>query len=134
MGNWKVVSGSGGGDAYEKIVFGLNNNLVVGDDLNPHYISLFEQDLETCLFKVKVAPTGQDVHCQVRVNSTSDLFSSSIVVPAGDNTVQLKNDFNIPSLHFMDVLTFNISQIGSTVVGATLTVFIRAKITGAPTS
>jgi hypothetical protein len=133
VGNWKVISG-GGGNAYEKIVFGVNYNLAVGDDVNPHYISLFEQDLEVCLFKVKQAPTGQDVLCQVVVNGTDNLFSSSIMVPAGDSTVQLKNDFNIPSLHFKDVLTFNITQIGSVIVGATLTVFIRGKIMGAPTS
>lgn len=129
-----TTSNLSGGLGYRDIVFGVNGDLVVGDDINPHYISLYEGTFEICGFKVKTAPVGAAILCQAVVNGTDNLFSTSITVPDGITAAQTKVDFNVTLIHFLDVVTFNVTQIGSTTPGATLTVFIRYKITEAPLS
>lgn len=80
---------------------------------------------------VKTAPTGTggDIIVDINKNGTSIWAStqSNRLKILADNLTGSQTSFDTPNLAEEDLMTLDIDQVGSTIVGADLSVFIRCK-------
>jgi len=92
------------------------------------YIMPFNATLLGVRGAVGTAPTGADILVDVIQNGSGSVFSSPagrMSIPAGSTIGSETTAFGSTPVNFGDTLTINIDQIGSTITGADLTVFIR---------
>jgi hypothetical protein len=116
---------------YDKATFGLgiNSNVRVGLDTNPHYICASQgMKLVNVKAKVKTAPTGQGIVFVLKKNGTS-ILSTNFTIPAGSTDVQTWTAFDIITFTTDDIITVDVTQVGSGVIGQNLIIVMKFKIT-----
>ena len=126
----KDMSGGGQG-GYDKLVFGvgIETNLAVANDTNPHYwMPCQEVQLLEVIAGVKVAATGADVIFRIKKEGTS-IKSTNFTIPASDTDHHSwTTGFDSVTFNKLDLITIDITQVGSTIAGQTLTVEMKFKI------
>lgn len=94
----------------------------VETDVTNKFISTRATSLKRCYIAAKTAPQGADLIVDILRNGTS-VFNASpkLVLPAGNAGPVSTASFNNPSLAENDIVTVNITQVGSTNQGKDVT-------------
>jgi hypothetical protein len=71
---------------------------------------------------VNTAPAGAAIVLQINVNGAS---YASVQIPAGATISNVRNGFGMPALRAGDLLSLNITGVGTTVPGSDLTLVLR---------
>lgn len=110
--------------------------LTIGTDLANPVIIQRSGIVQSAMAAAKTAPTGQDAIIDIKINGVSIFragMANHLIIPDGSTAVQTKTDFSagILIVNPGDVLTVDVEQVGSTVAGQDLTVYLSILPTGA---
>lgn len=107
----------------------LVGTLVTGSNLTP--ILPVHRDLEIikAFAVVKTAPTGADIIIDINKNGTSiwNATQANRLRITATNSSGSETDFDTTTLSEDDSLTFDIDQIGSTIGGADISIYLMCK-------
>lgn len=113
---------------YDVAVFGiaLEEPLIAGNDVCPHYIAAFSGPFIKCYAKIKQAATGSPVLIDINLNGIESIFGDNkLTIPVNDLSVITHTTFNLPNINEGDFLTLDVDQAGSSVPGSTLVVKLK---------
>jgi hypothetical protein len=125
------VTAEGVSTIYDKATFGIGIDVgaIVGTNVCPSYIASFNLTPVICYYTAGQFPTGSNVIIDVKLNGVS-FFSSNLTVLVGGSGVYEKTDFETTTLAPKDVLTVDVTQIGSGLPGVNIVVVIKFSIRG----
>ena len=111
--------------------FIVDGELAVGDDQTPYLVALEDSIVYEAHARVKTAPTGAALTIQIQ-RSDDNEGTWDEVVAAADFQIAIGAKFDdVTGLSFVlnknDIIRLNIPQVGSTVAGSDLSVFLRVK-------
>ena len=115
-------------ERHSSLVFTYAGDLTVGGTVTPILVVTRTLTIVKAYANVVTAPTGANAVFDIHKNA-STIWSTQadrLTILAGV-TSGVQTSFNTTTLVEGDVLTLDIDQIGSTVVGADLTVVLRCK-------
>ena len=111
--------------ALDKCTFGvgINSLVVTGTNVCPPYIVARKSGLTAkyTLAVVGTPCTGADIQVQIR-KGTNNIFSTSLVIPAGSTAVIEKTGYAISQFAYKDVLFCDVLQCGSDYPGSNLVI------------
>jgi len=109
---------------FDKVTFVICNeaDCAVASDVTNHWIAAASGTFRECFATAKIAPTGASLIMRINLNGVN-IFSSNLTIPAGSTAVISTTAFSATNTVVQeDLLTIDITQIGSVVAGQTVTV------------
>lgn len=108
---------------------GIAGTLVAQTDVIPSIIAHRDLTIIKAYAVVKTAPTGADLIIDINKNGTSiwnTTQANRLKITAG-NSDGSQSSFDTTTLTDEDLLTIDIDQVGSSVAGADLSIYLRCK-------
>ena len=106
---------------------GIGQPVVVGNDVTPHYLVPFAGTPQEVTLAAKTAPAGADLIVDILHNGTS-LFSAPVHLPAGQTQATSTALASGAVLAAGDLLTLNVTQVGSTTPGQDVTIQLLVQL------
>jgi hypothetical protein len=109
--------------------FGNSGTVEVGNSLFPPLIITHPLTLVLILLTFNTPPTGADFIADIKKRSTgASILKAPIIFPAGFTGVVDRNEFGISTFAKYDVLICDILQVGSTVPGSFMNMYMHFNI------
>lgn len=118
------VSPTGGQDKFTFLGC-LGSSCSVENNVTSRYVVTQDSRLEKCYITAKTAPQGSATTVQIVINGVTNVFTSGFSLSAGQTGVDTIRSFAVGSLIEGDILTMNITAVGSSNPGADLTVVCK---------
>jgi len=122
-----VVTTPAGSFFLKTFGLGINSNLQVTLDAGPRMIIPFASTLTKVYYIAKVAATGADIEFDVQFEGNT-IFNTPQSIPAGDIDIHTTVDFAISDFADEDILTIDLTQIGSSVPGSGVVVLCKFEV------
>ena len=129
----KTAPGSSNREIAAQFVIPLAGALAVANDVSLHIEPYDNFEVEEIRAIVKGAPSGAGIRLNVRKNGTSFFTTPAYLeIPDGNTEGTYGGTLTGTSLVKDDLLTVDITQVGSTVAGSNLSVLVRGKVLSEP--
>ncbi len=117
----------GGGSTAERVTFVLciGADCATGTNLTAPWISFRPGKITVCKAVAKTAPVGAAVLIDIQRNGTSIFGATKLTIPAGSTAVATRKTFAAAALAEDDLLTVDITQVGSTAPGKNISVVCK---------
>ncbi len=106
---------------------GIGQAVAVGNDVTPHYLVPFAGIPQEVTLAAKTAPAGADLIVDILHNGTS-LFSAPVHLSAGQTQATSTALASGAVLAVGDLLTLNVTQVGSTTPGQDVTIQLLVQL------